>query len=89
MDPMEEQKHSVNDSEMSNPSILSVLVIFYDIYFNVYFALYVFYDWMENRQTNKQKKKKKNILPRVSKHTIQASATEGKCRKYCCVFLNL
>ena len=88
MDPVEDQKHSVNDSEMSNPSILSVLVIFYNIYFNVYFALYVFMiEWRINKQA-KKKKKKKNILPRVSKH-IQASATEGKCRKYCCLFLNL
>ena len=53
MDPMEEQNHFVNDSEMGNPSILSVLIYFANSYFNVYFALYVFMiEWRINKQTN-------------------------------------
>ena len=52
---MEEQNHFVNDSEMGNPSILSVLIYFANSYFNVYFALYVFMiEWRINKQTNKQ-----------------------------------
>ena len=53
---MEEQNHSVNDSEMGNPSILSVLFIFCNPYSNVYFALYVLSlngEWI-NKQTNRQ-----------------------------------
>ena len=52
---MEEQNYFVNDSEMGNPSILSVLIYFANSYFNVYFALYVFMiEWRINKQTNKQ-----------------------------------
>ena len=50
MDPMEEQNHSVNDSEMGNPSILSVFLIFCHSYSNVYFALYIFMiEWRRNK----------------------------------------
>ena len=47
---MEEQKHSVNDSEMGNPSILSVLVMFV-----IHISMYIFIiEWKINKQTNKQ-----------------------------------
>ena len=54
MDPMEEQNHFVNDSEMGNPSILSVLIYFaIHISMYIYIALYVFMiEWRINKQTN-------------------------------------
>ena len=39
--PMEEQNHSVTDSEMGNPSILSVLVLFV-IHILMYILLWMF-----------------------------------------------
>ena len=60
LDPMEEQNHFVNDSEMGNPSILSVLIYFaIHISMFIYFALYVFMiEWRikkeRKKQTNKQ-----------------------------------
>ena len=52
MDPMEEQNHFVNDSEMGNPSIWSVLIYFaIHISMYIYFGLYVFYEWRINKQT--------------------------------------
>ena len=45
MDPMEEQNHFVNDSEMGNPSIFISFDIFCNSYFNVYIFRFVcFYD---------------------------------------------
>ena len=52
---MEEQNHSLNESNMANPAILSVFIYFCNSYFNVYFALYVFMiEWWINKQTNEQ-----------------------------------
>ena len=56
MDPMEEQNHFVNDSEMGNPSILSVL-IYFAIHISMYiFCRFVMIEWRINKQTNKQTK---------------------------------
>ena len=60
MDPMEEQNHFVNDSEMGNPSILSALIYFaIHISMYIYFALYVF---MIEWRINKQKQTKQFII---------------------------
>ena len=53
MDPMEEHNNFVNNSEMGNPSILSVLIYFAIHISNIYFALYVF-EWRLNKQTKRK-----------------------------------
>ena len=49
---MEEQNHFVNDSEMGNPSILSVLIYLLCMFFMI--------EWRINYKKKKKKKKKKN-----------------------------
>ena len=51
MDPMEEQNNFVNDSEMGNPSILSVL-IYFAIHISMYILLCMFFmiEWRINKQ---------------------------------------
>ena len=57
MDPMEEYNNFVNDSEMGNPSILTVM-----IYFAIHISMYIYfvlYDFMIEWRKKKKKKHSK------------------------------